>query len=377
MEQHCVLFDDTIFQNIAIVKQKSENVTVEEVKEAAQFALLQQMINDMPDGFNTMVGSKGNAMSGGQRQRLALARARLRNTPVLILDESTSALDYITRSLLLDAIRVWRRGKTTIVITHDVSQILPEDYVYVIEKSQVVQEGYRKSMQSNTGSPFETFLSSQVDGVAEVDESQDNPPNNLLSLYADPKGSSDSWDATSRHPPSPLDPLDMYLKEREELDLPTRCTVFSVYLGTPSQRNSIVPHVASPYQEQGIGSPIEATPEVMLRYGKTAARSQLSSPNVRRPRPLSFIHSSDYSTELRTKNRSRRKRKKQKPEAVVALPMTAILSTVWPKLDWMSQILLVVAVLQHASMPVPHLCSHLSFPSSCPHLFYQQINVWH
>jgi ATP-binding cassette subfamily B (MDR/TAP) protein 1 len=229
------------------------------------------------------------------------------------------------------------------VITHDVSQILPEDYVYVLEKSQVVQEGYQKSMQSNTGSPFETFLSSQVDGVAEVDESQDNLPNDLLSLYADPKSSSDSWDATSRHPPSLLDPLDMYLEEREELDLPTRRTVFSVHLGTPSQRNSIAPHVASPYQEQGICSPIEATPEVILRYGKTAARSQLSSPNVRRPGPLSFIHSSDYSAELRTKHRSQRKRKKQKPEAVVALPMTAILSTVWLKLDWMSRILLVVA----------------------------------
>lgn len=200
----------------------------------------------MPDGFNTMVGSKGNAMSGGQRQRLALARARLRNTPVLILDESASALDYITRSLLLDAIRVWRRGKTTIVITHDMSQILPEDYVYVLEKSQVVQEGYRKSMQSNTGSPFETFLSSQVDGVAEVDESEGNSPNDLLSLYADPRSSSESWDATSRYSPSLLDPLDMHLEEREELDLPTRRTVFSIHLGKPSQRNSIVPHVAFP-----------------------------------------------------------------------------------------------------------------------------------
>ena len=71
MEQHSVIFDDTIFRNIAMVKQKSENVTVGEVKEATQFALLQQMINDMPDGFNIMVGSKGNVMSGGERQRLA------------------------------------------------------------------------------------------------------------------------------------------------------------------------------------------------------------------------------------------------------------------------------------------------------------------
>ena len=102
-------------------------------------------------------------------------------------------------------------------------------------------------MQSNTGSPFETFLSSQVDGVAEVDESEGNSPNDLLSLYVDPRSSSGSRDVTSRHSPGLLDPLDIYLKEREELDLPTRCTVFSAYLGTPSQRNSIVPHVASPY----------------------------------------------------------------------------------------------------------------------------------
>ena len=90
-------------------------------------------------------------------------------------------------------------------------------------------------MQSNTGSLFETFLSSQVDGVAEVDELKGNSPNDLLSLYVDPRSSSGSRDVTSRHSPGLLDPLDMYLKDREELDLPTRRTVFSVHLGTPSQ----------------------------------------------------------------------------------------------------------------------------------------------
>ncbi|OCL04888.1 P-loop containing nucleoside triphosphate hydrolase protein [Glonium stellatum] len=387
VEQHSVLFDDTIFQNIAMVKQESRNVTVDEVKEASQFALLQHVVNDMPDGFNTMVGSKGNAISGGQRQRVALARARLRDTPILILDESTSALDYITRSLVLDAIRVWRSGKTTIIITHDISQILPQDYVYVLERSQVAQEGYRKSIEANIGSPFDAFLSSQVDGVSEVDEPEDDSSNHLLSLYADSTNSVNSQDATSQYSSNPIDPLDAYLEQRES-DLPYRRTVFSIPPGTPSQRNSIVPHVASPYwafmpgaaenvatlagsfqpyssrppptykstispyQKHRIDNSTETNIQSMPRYGETATRNYSSPTSMRRPRKLSPIRLLDQPVKLETKLRSWKRERKQKLEAEPTLSMTTILFKVWPKLDWISRLLLVAALFAaciHAS----------------------------
>ena len=158
VEQTSTLFNDTVFQNIVFGKRGEEAANREEVAGAAQFALLQLMINDMPNGWDTTVGHKGNSLSGGQRQRVALARARLRDTPILLLDESTSALDQISRGLMMDAIRHWRRDKTTIVITHDISQILPDDYAFVLENGRLIQEGYRRHMEKLKNSPFQKFL---------------------------------------------------------------------------------------------------------------------------------------------------------------------------------------------------------------------------
>lgn len=158
VEQTSLLFNDTVARNIAFGRRDYENVTKDEVAAATEFALLQLMISDMPKGLETLVGHKGGSMSGGQRQRMALARARLRDTPILLLDESTSALDRISRALMMDAIREWRRGKTTIVITHDITQILPDDYVYLLEQGKLVQEGYRKHMEKLKDTPFQNFL---------------------------------------------------------------------------------------------------------------------------------------------------------------------------------------------------------------------------
>ena len=158
VEQTSLLFNDTVFRNIAFGKQNHDKVSRQDVLDVAEFALLQLMINDMSEGLDTVVGYKGGAISGGQRQRMALARARLRNTPILILDESTSALDHISRALMMEAIRQWRRGCTTIIITHDISQISADDYVHVLEHGRIVQEGYRKHMEKMKDTPFQGFL---------------------------------------------------------------------------------------------------------------------------------------------------------------------------------------------------------------------------
>ncbi|KAH7078401.1 P-loop containing nucleoside triphosphate hydrolase protein [Paraphoma chrysanthemicola] len=173
VEQHSVLFNETVRGNIALGKP-GEAISLQDFRDAIQFAMLDTILQDLPDGLETELGNKGSSLSGGQRQRLALARARVRDTPVLILDESTSALDYVTRAAILQAIRQWRKGKTTIVITHDISQIQSEDFLYLMENAQVVQEGYRKELEASPGAFLAMFSSDEDDELDESDADSDS-----------------------------------------------------------------------------------------------------------------------------------------------------------------------------------------------------------
>ncbi|KAI1347132.1 P-loop containing nucleoside triphosphate hydrolase protein [Xylaria sp. FL0043] len=141
VQQASVLFNDSFSMNVAFGHSNPARVSAEEVKTACETALLQSTIAGLPHGMGTYVGAGGHNLSGGQKQRLALARAKLRDPPVLILDEVTSGLDPVSRVLIMEAIRKWRRGKTTIIITHEVTQIMDRDFVYVMDDGHVVQEG--------------------------------------------------------------------------------------------------------------------------------------------------------------------------------------------------------------------------------------------
>ena len=153
-----MLFNETIFKNIAFGRQDHERVRREVVKRCLDTAALQDTVSDLPNGLDTLVGAGGNALSGGQKQRVAIARARLRDTPILILDEATSALDHVSRTLVVEAIRRWRHGKTTIIITHDISQIQDTDYAYILDKGRIVQEGYRTALEEKADGAFAGFL---------------------------------------------------------------------------------------------------------------------------------------------------------------------------------------------------------------------------
>lgn len=142
VQQDTVLFNETILQNISLGNR--DTCGPEDVKKACEAACLRETIEEMPDGLNTVVGLGGRSLSGGQKQRVAIARARLRDAPILILDEATSALDHTSRRQVMAQIREWRKGKTTIIITHDLSPISDSDYVYVLDHARVVQEGYRR-----------------------------------------------------------------------------------------------------------------------------------------------------------------------------------------------------------------------------------------
>lgn len=159
VQQQSVLFNETVFKNIAFGRRDHNKVRKEEVKRSIETARLQDTIAELPLGLDTVVGTGGSAMSGGQRQRVAIARARLRDTPILILDEATSALDYISRTSVMEAIREWRQGKTTIIVTHDISQIQENEYTYVLDNGVLIQEGFRQALERSASGPFESASS--------------------------------------------------------------------------------------------------------------------------------------------------------------------------------------------------------------------------
>ncbi|KAK3951379.1 P-loop containing nucleoside triphosphate hydrolase protein [Pseudoneurospora amorphoporcata] len=160
IQQSSVLFNDSLFQNVAFGGYQPDQVTVEDVKEACSMALLQTTIAGMPQGLDTQIGPGGYSLSGGQRQHLALARAKIRDPPVLILDEITCGLDPVSRGLIMDAIRIWRRGKTTIIITHEVGCIGEGEMVYVMDGGRVVQQGHGKHLREEREGLFAALVAS-------------------------------------------------------------------------------------------------------------------------------------------------------------------------------------------------------------------------
>ncbi|KAJ5622358.1 hypothetical protein N7528_005590 [Penicillium herquei] len=151
LEQRSVLFNDSVLQNIMFGRHDSDSISKRDMEDSIELAMLQNVIEGLPRGIDTSVGPGGSFLSGGQRQRVAIARARLRNTPILILDEPTSALDQTNRVAIMKAIRRWRRGKTTIIITHDMSQIAESDFVYILENGSIMQSGFRHELENRAG----------------------------------------------------------------------------------------------------------------------------------------------------------------------------------------------------------------------------------
>lgn len=137
--QQVTLFNDTIFNNIAYGKMAGS--TPEQVRAAAEAAHAIEFIDQLPNGFNTMIGEDGVMLSGGQRQRLAIARAFLKNAPVLILDEATSALDNRAENHIQQAMEEIMKGRTTIVIAHRLSTIEKADHIVVMEAGRVMEQG--------------------------------------------------------------------------------------------------------------------------------------------------------------------------------------------------------------------------------------------
>lgn len=149
VSQEVVLFNDTIAANIAYGQMRE--VPEAEIIAAAKAAHAIEFINELPQGLNTLVGEKGVRLSGGQRQRLAIARAILKDAPVLILDEATSALDSESERYVQEALETLMRGRTTLVIAHRLSTIEKADLIVVMQKGEIAETGTHRELLAKNG----------------------------------------------------------------------------------------------------------------------------------------------------------------------------------------------------------------------------------
>jgi subfamily B ATP-binding cassette protein MsbA len=148
VSQDVVLFNDTIAKNIAYGRSDLSDA---EISEAAKAADLLNFIDSLPQGMQTVVGDRGVRVSGGQRQRIAIARAVIKDAPILILDEATSALDTQSESNVQNAIERLREGRTTIVVAHRLSTVLDADRILVLDQGRIVQSGTHQELIGATG----------------------------------------------------------------------------------------------------------------------------------------------------------------------------------------------------------------------------------
>lgn len=151
VSQESVLFNDTVRSNIAFGR---DDISMEKIIEAAKIAHAHQFIMELEQGYDTIIGERGNKLSGGQRQRLSIARAVLKDPAILILDEATSALDTESERLVQEALVDLMKDRTSLVIAHRLSTIIQADEILVLSKGEIIERGNHQSLMAEKGTYF-------------------------------------------------------------------------------------------------------------------------------------------------------------------------------------------------------------------------------
>ena len=158
VSQDTTLFDDTIKNNIAYASPDAED---KDIIEAAKLSFSEEFINKLPNKYNTLIGENGVRLSGGEKQRLSIARAMLKKSSIVLLDEATSSLDAETENKIQKAINYLTKNRTTLVIAHRLSTILNSDKIYVIDNGQVIDEGKHEDLIKNS-KIYNNFYEKQI-----------------------------------------------------------------------------------------------------------------------------------------------------------------------------------------------------------------------
>ena len=158
VSQETTLFDDTVLNNI---KYANLDATNEEITEAAKLSYSSEFIDNLPKKINTFIGENGVRLSGGEKQRISIARAILKKSKIILLDEATSSLDAETENKIQDAINFLTKGRTTLVIAHRLSTILNSDKIYVIDGGKVIGDGKHEDLLKNSET-YKNFYEKQI-----------------------------------------------------------------------------------------------------------------------------------------------------------------------------------------------------------------------
>ena len=158
VSQDTTLFDDTIKNNIAYANL---NASQKEIEEAAKNSYASEFIEKLPNKYETIIGENGTRLSGGEKQRLSIARAMLKKSQIILLDEATSSLDAETESKIQEAINALTKNRTTIVIAHRLSTILNSDKIYVIDSGKIASEGTHDELLKNSN-VYKVFYEKQI-----------------------------------------------------------------------------------------------------------------------------------------------------------------------------------------------------------------------
>lgn len=167
VDQETTLFNDTLANNIRYGKPGASD---EEVEASAKAAFAHDFIKEMPEGYQTNIGDRGVRLSGGQRQRICIARALLKNAPILILDEATSALDTESEQMVQNALNNLMRNRTTFVIAHRLSTVLNADWILVLDKGEIVEQGSHEKLLLNENGLYKKLYSMQFQDKSEEKE---------------------------------------------------------------------------------------------------------------------------------------------------------------------------------------------------------------